>query len=450
MCRCRGRLPVVLMTTLLLAVAPATRAEPETDWQSVLRPGPQVALPAPLPKLAWRTDLAGAMRQAREENRPLFVSMRCLPCKQCSTFDRDVLEGGPALDPLLRQFVTVRLTDVQDVDLRLFPMEGFQDFDLSWWGWFLSPEGKVYGVYGGKDHVSDATRISVESLAATLKRVLAHHYDPRRSEWNIDGPAPEPSGKPVTPKDLPGYTSWRDKAHAEVKNQACIHCHQVGEIVRQPLVDKKAFDKSRDFDVWPLPENVGLTVDRDHGLRVTSVGKGSPADKAGIQPGDDLAAAGGRKLFSQADFRGVLHRGPKGPGAIDVHWLRDGKVMSGTLNVADGWRKTVLDWRMTVSQGNVGGDPGFFPLAFNADKRKQWNLPPTGMAVEPYLWPEAPARAAGVRGDEAVVAVGNESPDVAGRAFLVWFKMRYDPGDEVTLTLKDRQGQERKVTYKAP
>jgi len=28
--------------------------------------------------------------------------------------------------------------------------------------------------------------------------------------------------------------------------------------------------------------------------------------------------------------------------------------------------------------------------------------------------------------------------------------MRYDPGDEVTLTLKDRQGQERKVTYKAP
>ncbi|HZN65556.1 MAG TPA: thioredoxin family protein, partial [Tepidisphaeraceae bacterium] len=127
------------MTTLLLAVAPATRAEPETDWQSVLRPGPQVRLPAPLPKLAWRNDLAGAMRQAKQENRPLFVSMRCLPCKQCSTFDRDVLEGGPALDPLLRQFVTVRLTDVQDVDLRLFPMEGFQDFDLSWWGWFLSP-----------------------------------------------------------------------------------------------------------------------------------------------------------------------------------------------------------------------------------------------------------------------------------------------------------------------
>ena len=45
--------------------------------------------------------------------------------------------------------------------------------------------------------------------------------------------------------------------------------------------------------------------------------------------------------------------------------------------------------------------------------------------------------------------MGNESPDVAGRAFLVWFKMRYEPGDEVMLMLKDPQGRERKVTYRA-
>src|SRR5207253_6047476 len=49
--------------------------------------------------------------------------------------------------------------------------------------------------------------------------------------------------------------------------------------------------------------------------------------------------------------------------------IRDGHVTGvqtcalPILKVADGWRKTVLDWRMSVSQGNVGGDLGFWPLA---------------------------------------------------------------------------------------
>src|SRR5687768_15532257 len=129
-------------------------------WEEVL--GPSRGTPGtPLGAVKWRSDLGHAMEQARRENRPLFVTLRCLPCKQCSAFDKNVLEGGDALDPLLKQFVTVRLIDAQDVDLRVLPMEGFQDLDLSWWGWFLSPEGRVYGVFGGRDHVSDETRISV-------------------------------------------------------------------------------------------------------------------------------------------------------------------------------------------------------------------------------------------------------------------------------------------------
>ena len=34
---------------------------------------------------------------------------------------------------------------------------------------------------------------------------------------------------------------------------------------------------------WPLPENVGIHLDRDDGLLVTRVVKGSPAARAGIQ-----------------------------------------------------------------------------------------------------------------------------------------------------------------------
>lgn len=431
---------VVLTAAVCDAQAPS--------FDQVLGP-PTGQLPAPLADVKWRSDLGNAMEQARREKRPLFVTMRCLPCKQCSAFDKDVLEGGGELDPLLKQFVTVRLTDVQDVDLRLFPMEGFQDLDLSWWGWFLSPQGQVYSVFGGRDHVSDETRISVPALANTLRRVLAHHYDPRRAAWNIDGPAPELSGDGPTPKKLPGYASWMSRTYEEARAQTCVHCHQVAEILRQPAVDLKKFNKQEDFEVWPLPENVGLTLDRDHGLLVTKVEPGSAADQAGMLPGDELGAAGGRRLFGQADFRGVLHRGPRGAGSIAVYWTRSGKVRQGSLDVTDGWRKTVLDWRMSVSQGNVGGYPSFFPLSANK-KRADRKIPAGAMAVEPYMGPKpsGPAYAAGVRGNDVVTAVGGESPDVAGRGFLVWFKMRYERGDEVTLTLKDPQGRERTLSYR--
>src|SRR5262245_1638216 len=124
------------------------------SWSEILGPS-QGKLPAAGSwKVTWRTNLAQALAEAGQANRQMFVTFRCLPCRQCSAFDKEVLEGGLELDPLLNQFITVRLTDASNIDLRIFPVEGFVDLDLSWWGWFLSPEGQVYGVFGGRDHVS--------------------------------------------------------------------------------------------------------------------------------------------------------------------------------------------------------------------------------------------------------------------------------------------------------
>ena len=421
-------------------------------WTEILGP-PQGKLPAAASfTVTWRTNLAQAMTEAREQNRPLFVTFRCLPCKQCADFDKAVLEGGPELDPLLTQFVTVRLTDAAEIDLRIFPVEGYADLDLSWWGWFLSPEGRVYGVFGGRDHVSDATRISKSALIGSLLRVLTHHYDPRRPRWDIDGSAPDLSGVPKSPRQLPGYKGWLRGSHEGGQKQACIHCHQVNDILREPAVAAKTFDKQRDFDVWPLPENVGVTLDRDDGLRITSVAAESAADKAGLKPGDVLGAAGGRRLFSQADFRGVLHRGPRRAGEIEVWWRRGAEVTSAKLAVSDGWRKTILDWRMSVSQGIVGGDPGFFPLAVKTQRREQFNIAADKIAVEPFMGPKPNGAAydAGVRQSQVVTAVNGETSNMAGRAFLVWFIQRFDPGDHVTLTVMDGPDKRHNVTYQLP
>ena len=36
------------------------------------------------------------------------------------------------------------------------------------------------------------------------------------------------------------------------------------------------------------------------------------------------------------------------------------------------------------------------------------------------------------------------------REFLTWFRMQYDPGDTVVLTVRDARGREREIRYTAP
>jgi hypothetical protein len=444
------------MKALLLFIALALGANgvqgaTMPPWKAILGP-PVGKVPASDSlTVAWRSDLSKAIVEARQKNRPLFVTFRCLPCKQCADFDKEVLEGGPDLNPLLTQFVTVRLTDAAAIDLRIFPLEGFVDLDLSWWGWFLSPEGRVYGVFGGRDDVSDTTRISTRALIASMQRVLAHHYDLRRAQWDVDGPAPDLGAEAKSPRQLPGYEAWWGKAHESVRKQSCLHCHQVNDILRQPAVAAKTFDKRRDFDVWPLPENVGLVLERDHGLLVTNVVAGSAADKAGLKAGDVLGAAGGRRCFSQTDFRGVLHRGPRGAGEIEVWWTRDGEVMSGKLAVAEVWRKTILDWRMSFAEGIGSVQPGFFPMPVKS-RREQFKIAPDKMAVSPYMGSSTNGHAykAGLRGSDVITAVNGESPNLIARPFLAWFVHKFDAGDQVKLSVLDRNGTQREVTYQLP
>src|SRR6266566_9625180 len=168
------RYELALMSLSISLFTGQSLAEP--NWQEVLGPSNGQA-PQPQEKVIWRDDLHKALAEAQAQNRPLLVTLRCLPCKQCSAFDKDVMEGGPLLSPLLAQFITVRLTDAKAIDLRMLPIQGYQDLDISWWGYFLSPQGRIYAIFGGKDEVSDATRISPEALAATMRRILLHHYD---------------------------------------------------------------------------------------------------------------------------------------------------------------------------------------------------------------------------------------------------------------------------------
>lgn len=112
----------------------------------------------------------------------------------------------------------------------------------------------------------------------------------------------------------------------------------------------------------------------------------------------------------------------------------------------------VLEWRASVSGGNVGGHPPFWPLAGNPRERTRLDLPAGTMAVEPYFGPNptGPAFAAGLRWNDIITAVDGESPDLNARSFLVWFRMDHEPGDTVQLRVLNRRGTARLITYRLP
>ncbi len=407
-------------------------------WEDILGSSAGQIAPDPGGDVVWRSEFNEALKEAQATNRPLFVTWRCIPCKQCAAFDKSVLEGSEKLDPLLRRFITVRMIDAAQLDQRYFPYQTHQDLDLSWWGYFLRPDGALYGVFGGKDHISDATRISEEALVHSLERVLAHHYDPRRESWRIDGDTPDPSQPKVGPKDSRGYELLLEKYPAITKPDpklgSCVHCHQVGDMRHLEALDSGTYDVTKIMQQWPLPENVGIVLDRDDGLLVQSVAPESAASKAGIHAGDRLGMADGVRLFGQADFRGVLHRASYDADTILLGWVRDGTVHTGTLAVENGWRETENSWRKTIYSGVYGPNMGFFPLEGPRAGKGE------GLSIKPWMGPkpaDRPVYQTGLRPHMEIVAINGMSDDMDIRKLITWFRFNHKVGDQVTYTIKD-------------
>ena len=64
---------------------------------------------------------------------------------------------------------------------------------------------------------------------------------------------------------------------------SCIHCHHVYDFRREALQAQGKWSKDQLW-AYPLPENVGVTLEVDEGELVKAVAAGSPGDRAGSAP----------------------------------------------------------------------------------------------------------------------------------------------------------------------
>ena len=136
------------------------------------------------------------------------------------------------------------------------------DHDLTWAAFFLNADETVYGRFGGRDGESPDKYLTLSGLKHAMRAALAAH-------------AKEPKAKP-TAEPKPARAVEQYAAAGRLKPSACIHCHQVYDFRRE---DRQAAKKWSLDEVWvyPLPENVGLTVEPDQGDRIKSVQAKSPA-----------------------------------------------------------------------------------------------------------------------------------------------------------------------------
>jgi serine protease Do len=310
-------------------------------------------------------------------------------------------------------FVRVRLIKISGADLNVFDF----DYDLTWVALFLNADEKVYHRYGGRDAGSPDSRLSLAGLRYTMGAALADH---RREP---SGGPPRRPENPLRAEDYP--------AAKRLKGNECIHCHQVNEFRRQAL---KAAGRWRREDLWvyPLPENIGLTLDVDQGDRVRAVAAASPADRVGLRAGDTLRVVNGQAVASSADVQYALHRGPA-VGRLAISWQHDGAAKTAEVELAEGWRKTNLTWRPSLL--DILPSLPLYGEDLEAAEKKALGLSEKQLAFRQDRTVHREAKAAGVQPGDIVVGIDNRSLEMTLPDFLAYVRRNHLVGDRITLNV---------------
>jgi hypothetical protein len=341
--------------------------------------------------------------------------------------DRQVMRPDADLEKLEQQFVCVRIVQTNSLDLKLFQY----DYDQSWTAFFLNADQTIYGRYGTRTDrgaKSDA-HLSLASFRKAMERALRLHRDYPGNKDQLAGKRGKEPEYPI-PAQIPGL-EVRGKVATDRKN--CIHCHMVREYTLRAKWQEGKLSPA-DLWVYPMPDNIGLTMDSTDGLRVKDVAAGSPAARAGMAAGDELLSLNGQPLISLADIQWVLHTAPV-ETRIAVTLRRGGQTLDKVVEVSGNWKESDLSWR---SSSWYGLRQGLLlePLAA-ADKQKR-GLPADGLAlaIKGLFGPSgSKLQAAGLRKDDVIVAVDGQATARTESAFLTQLRLKHGPKDSVKFTV---------------
>lgn len=391
-------------------------------------------------------DIAKAIEQAKKENKPLFVTFRCIPCGACRGFDAEVASGSDRVAELAREhFVSVRQIEMKGVDLSQFQF----DYDLNWAAMFIHPDGTVYARYGTQSAEGPDAYNSIDSLIATMRRVIELHRAYPNNKAELTGKRGEP--KPYkTALEMPGLENT-DQLRGQTARNNCIHCHNIHDAQQNHAQKTGAYNLDMLYR-YPLPQNVGLHIKRDDGRLIERVDADSPAARAGIKAGDTLTHANGQILTSIADLQWVLHHLPNTDTAVKLTVAREGKPIVHELRLERGWKKLDFTWR--GSMWSLRPRPGFWAPELKPEELRRLNLPEgsTPLRIQWINTGTIEGRLAqkhGLReGDILIAFDGKPLMRMSPKDFQVHVRLNYRISDVLPLTvLRGGQRIELKVPF---
>jgi membrane-associated protease RseP (regulator of RpoE activity) len=268
------------------------------------------------------------------------------------------------------------------VDLDLFQF----DYAMTWAAFFMNGDGTIYGRYGSRSaNGEDSARdISVSGFKAALHAALDLH-----ARYSEDARAVRPLIAKKQPRqrevwkkaeDIPSLVA-RDLAKPFVsgRNQhmSCIHCHMIANHELLSLREQQKPVETRKLWPYPMPDAVGMHMDPAAMATVERVLADSPADAAGLRPGDEIARFDGQAMLSTADIQWVLNTAPDA-GELALEVRRDRKVHTLTLALPRDWRLGIDEWRITNKMVMLGF--GFNGEALSEAEARQLGLEPGALA----------------------------------------------------------------------
>jgi hypothetical protein len=377
-------------------------------------------------------DFQKGFAEAKRTGKPLLVVLRCVPCLACAGIDAAVLLQESDLASLLDKFICVRVIDANALDLKRFQF----DYDLSFSMLFFNGDGTVYGRYGSWRHQKDPQDKTTAGLKRALQAALEIHRGYPANKAALAGK--QGAGLPFKrPVDIPSLAA-KYKPELDWDGQvvqSCVHCHQIGEALRQDMRTNKKLLPLEMIYSWPNPETVGISLAADHVARIESVAPGSAAEKAGLQIGDDLLSLAGQRLISIADVGWVLHQAPAS-GALPVTLKRDGRELKLNLALLEGWRaKTDVAGR--VSAWNLRGmaTGGLVLEDLSDESRATLGIAQDKMGllvkIVGQYGTHAAAKRAGFQKDDVIVELDGKTARMTEGELLGYLLQHHAPGEQL-------------------
>jgi serine protease Do len=374
-------------------------------------------------------DIRQAMDVAKQQNKPLFVTFRCVPCKDCAAFDADVANGNEKVIALAQEkFVSVRQVEMKGVDLSLFQF----DHDLNWAGMFINAEGVVYARYGTQSAEGSDAYNSIEGLVNTMQRVLELHaaYPSNLAELKAKRGAPKSATNAL---ELPGLRN-PEKYAKQTERSNCIHCHNIHDAEHQHALNTGTYSTEM-LCKYPLPDNIGLKIDRKSGIRIEKVIADSPAANARLKPNDEIVRMNGQRMTSIADMQWVLHHLANTDTQVEIETSKSEKHL---VALKTGWKKSDFSWR-----GSMWNAPPRFQAwapVINDETKAKLGLPETDTALE-VRWINRQGTGGqqafddGLREKDIIIALADKPLRMNTKQFNVFIKLNYKVGDTLPLTV---------------